>query len=234
VPSVGRKHTPLHVACLRGLDTVARVLIKAGADPHDRGEAADSPIELLKAHGTEQAEALARALDALCMVDGRAEGGRVERGGSTQGEERGGLRSCEDTQGDDRSAGVGKADIGAGKMEGAVLDMRGMHMHGTQMPTLDEAKQAIAFAKEGAASAGAEAMVAAQEEEEYFDPEETEAQAKARQARKAAVKDQELEEERRFEALFEKAAAGDGDGDGEEEEEEEAEHHTQTQSLASP
>jgi hypothetical protein len=65
--SSGKRHMPLHIACIKGHDAVARALVEAGADPYDRGEAAASPIELLRAHETEQAKVLLKALEALSL-----------------------------------------------------------------------------------------------------------------------------------------------------------------------
>jgi len=65
--STSKKHTALHVACVKGHEAVARVLVEAGADPYDRSEAAESPVELLRAHETEQSKALLVALEELSL-----------------------------------------------------------------------------------------------------------------------------------------------------------------------
>jgi hypothetical protein len=77
--SASKKHTALHVACVKGHEAVARVLVEAGADPYDRSEAAESPVELLRAHETEQSKALLVALEELSLeVAGAAEAEAAE------------------------------------------------------------------------------------------------------------------------------------------------------------
>ena len=68
-PSKGKRHTALHVACLKGLEEVAVGLAELGADPYDRGDATSSPMEILRAQDTEQSKALRAALDAAVNVE---------------------------------------------------------------------------------------------------------------------------------------------------------------------
>jgi len=63
--SAGKWYTPLHMACIKGLESVALALVEMGADPYDAADGVESPMALLRGKKTEQSRALWVMLDGM-------------------------------------------------------------------------------------------------------------------------------------------------------------------------